>query len=124
MIYTTYLSKIKDIPDNAIKILIMKFKPKWINNYKDIIWFKSLAPRLFDEYKFNSDISKEKLFNDYYDYLKNDDVPCESILKIINLIENGKDVCFICCEKDPNECHRKILAEYISKKTNIEWKEL
>lgn len=124
MIYTTYLSKIKDIPEDTIKILIMRYKPKWLNKYTDILWEPLLAPRMFDEYKFDNSISKQELFDDYYNYLENSDIPSKVLFKIINYIKDGKNVCFICCEKELYECHRRVLAEYVSKKTNVVWEEL
>lgn len=125
MIYTTYLSKIKSIPDNTVKILIMRYKPKWLYKYNDdIAWEPLLAPRMFDEYKFDNNISKQELFDDYYDYLENSEIPSKVTSKIIDYIKEGKNVCFICCEKELYDCHRRVLAEYISKKTNVEWKEL
>lgn len=124
MIYTTYLSKIKDIPEDTIKILIMRYKPKWLNKYTDILWEPLLAPRMFDEYKFDNSISKQELFDDYYNYLENSNIPSKVLFKIINYIKDGKNVCFICCEKELYECHRRVLAEYVSKKTNVVWEEL
>lgn len=59
MLYTTYLAKIKSIPEKARKILIMRFLPKHFNlsALRNVVHMPSLAPseRLLFEAKRRGD---------------------------------------------------------------------
>lgn len=42
----------------------------------------------------------------------------ESLDRILELLENGQKVSLLCFERDPELCHRKIVAEEVKKRNN------
>ena len=125
MIYTTYFSNMYKLPEKTITIIISLYIPKGFIIDCNIFHRTELSPDKNDfiNYKkklisFDEYIEKytQKLINNY-----------ESI-KLINLIasglSNGKDVTFVCYEKDYLTCHRYFLAKYIEEKYGIDWKEI
>lgn len=121
MIYTSYLAKLNEIPDDSVKILIMQWKGK-IDIYKyNLIWMPSLSPSILNYYKKDL-ITKNELFLSYKEQLK-EEPALSAINEIIDEIKEGKDVYLICCEKNLCDCHRRILAQHISEITNVQWQE-
>lgn len=130
MIYTTYFSKLKEIPNNALKIFIAMDAR---DNIKDslrkynCLWCKEFAPsrELRNSYK-NNEIpfylfqakyiieqhnkQKDLVWNQYYEIIKKE-------------LSENKDVYFICYEKDKMECHRYPFSKMISELSNSEYKE-
>ena len=121
MLYTTYLRKINEIPDTAVKILIMQYKQKGLDKY-ELEWIPELAPADFNAYKFESKITKQDMFNNYKNQLERSPAK-EKVDYIISLLEKNVDVYVICCEKDLSECHRRILAQHITDLSGFEWEE-
>lgn len=119
MLYTSYLSNLKYLPEDKIKLVIMRYPPKWLdfNKYKNLYPASSLSPSktIFNEYnkseKNDSDWDKFyfKFINEIY--TRQDMV--KSLKKIINIVLNDEDIYLICCESDYNKCHRNIIAKYI-----------
>lgn len=130
MIYTTYLSKMKEIPNNALKIFIAIDAR---DNIKDslkkynCLWCKEFAPsrELRDSYKSNEipfylfqakyiieqyNKQKDLVWNQYYEIIKKE-------------LSENKDVYFICYEKDKFKCHRYPFSKMISELSNSEYKE-
>lgn len=111
MLYTTYFSKINDIPGEDIKLIITRFPPKWLD-YKTIPnthLIQSLAPskELLLDYKNNNNWSNYvKQFKKEMVNMQHDLNRIEETLKI------NKNVYLICYEKDDNFCHRSILRDY------------
>lgn len=124
MIYTTYLSKLKDIPDNAIKVCISRKPPakETLEKY-NCMHALSLAPTqwILNKYKEHGDFEKFKK-----SFIREREVITveenAEIAKILRLCKEN-DVYLICYEKDHTKCHRSIVAELISKKLNIPWEE-
>lgn len=124
MIYTTYLSKLKDIPNDAVKVFIARKSPgeevlkkyncmhalslapsQWIlNKYKEHGSFKKFAERFIEERKV---VTVEEN---------------REVAKILALCKEN-DVYLICYEKDYTKCHRSIVAKLMSNKTGIPWEE-
>lgn len=125
MLYTSYIANMKNLPQGKY-VLITRWKPKSLklNKYEDAYWEPSLSPSdmLVASYK-NHTLSLKDLLNSFKSYLENSLEANLAIMKLVEEIKNGKDVFLICYEKELYECHRKIVAEYISEKHNIEWKE-
>lgn len=121
MLYTSYLSNLKKLPEDGIKILITKWKGKIDINKYHLLWRPQLSPDDLYDYKENI-VSKEELFENLYNQLEN--ITSQKVIKeIIEYLKEDKDVYLICYCKDVCDCHRSIVANYISNKMNIAWKE-
>lgn len=126
MLITTYFPKIKQIPDDYIKLIITRFPPKWldISKYPNTYIMKNLAPlqEILLDYK------KDKDWNRYVERFNNQMSmyypTANTIRKLGRGLQKGKKYAVICYEKDYIHCHRSLLAEKIKDSFNIEWKEL
>ena len=115
MIYTSYFTKLKSLPDDIIPISICGKAPDW---YKGL-QYKKLAPKydFFMKWKENHD-------NDYYIKCFNEQVLDKlDILTVVrDLIDLtsanesivGKDFCLICYEKPSDFCHRHLVADWLN----------
>lgn len=116
MLYTTYLSNVKNLPDNedVVKILITRFRPT--STFKpekyNLIWRPPLAPseHLFARYK-EGTMSWSEFRETYIEQASTSKEFEKSFYEIKKYIEEGKDVFLICYEKDDMQCHRSILRE-------------
>lgn len=122
MLHTTYFAKMKDIPEDCIKLIITRFPPKWldIKKHPNTYIVKSLAPskELLLKYKQNND------WNWYIEEFSKEMLGMTSLLCRLKLaLLQGKDICLICYEKDCTRCHRSLLGQYFQR-FGIEWKEL
>lgn len=125
MIYTSYFTKLKFLPDNIIPISICGKAPDW---YKGL-QYKKLAPKydFFMEWKKNHD-------NDYYIEHFNKEVldtlnplkvatelhlmlPEEIKVDLQSAIYSSKDwhIALICYEKPSDFCHRHLVADWLNK---------
>lgn len=117
MLYTTYISRIKDIPDDARKIIIMRFMPKSLKDPKyNLEWMPELAPTdiLLNNYKRGS-ISFFDFKEEFEEYLEYNKLVQKSVEDIKKDLLDDKDVYIICCEKNHYECHRRFVRKHICK---------
>lgn len=121
MLYTSYLSNLKNLPKDSVKILITKWKGKIDINKYNLLWRPQLSPDDLYQWK-NGTISKEEMFYKLENKLESN-ISQEAINEIIEYLNNDKDVYLICYCKELHECHRRIVANYIGDKANIKWKE-
>lgn len=118
MIYTSYFSKIKSLPEYIIPISICAKAPSW---YKGL-QYKKLAPKydFFMKWKENHD-------NNYYIKCFNEQVLNElNVLTVIrdlidlipkdSISEHGlnKTICLVCYEKPEDFCHRHLVADWLN----------
>lgn len=116
MIYTSYFTKLKSLPENIIPISICGKAPDW---YKGL-QYKKLAPKydFFMEWKKTHD-------NDYYIKCFNEQVldklnvltVMRDLIDLVNSTENhiGKEIALICYEKPSDFCHRHLVADWLRK---------
>lgn len=121
-LYTTYLSNLKNVPESCKIVIVMRFPP-FIPKDSDAFHCIELSPTgdLLMEYKKDHDFEKfeKKLWDQW-----NKDKKAQLRLKQLEYtLDNFNDVCLICCEKDLNICHRKILGEYFQF-LGYNWEEL
>lgn len=112
MVYTTYLDRLSELPNDSLKIVIMRYQPK-VNlfEFENVKFVKCLSPSdiLLTEYKTNK-ITFKEFSEKFKNELKNN---LEST-RMLSRIKNCKrDVYLICCEKSPLECHRSIIADIL-----------
>ncbi len=48
----------------------------------------------------------------------------EALGELIALIKSGKRVCLLCYERDPNQCHRSLIAALVKKRTRLKIEDL
>lgn len=113
MLYTTYLSNIKNLPEDSIKILITRFRPTSTFNPEkyNLIWRPPLAPseHLFVRHK--EGMSWEDFREAYIEQASTDKSFEKCFYEIKQYLEKELDVFLICYEKDDMQCHRSILRE-------------
>lgn len=112
-LYTTYLSNMKNLPQGIVKAIIMRMPPISIQQMKDTVHVPQLSPKIevLKAYKASGDFKDfEEKFNEQ---MYND----KETMEYLNLLMEGLDhneVAIICCEKDPNVCHRSLIAKYLT----------
>lgn len=71
-----------------------------------------LAPtkEILDDYK------KNKITWSQYEKRFNDLLTCRNITKHLNnYLTQSRDICLLCSESTPENCHRRLVAEYVEK---------
>lgn len=125
MLYTSYISNMKNLPDGKM-VLITRWAPKSLDlsKFNDASWEPILAPAdsLLASYK-NGAMTKVEMLNKYKEYLNNSLAVNEICLELSKAIKDGENVYLICYEKEVFDCHRSVLAQYISDKYDIPWME-
>lgn len=113
MVYTTYIDKIKKLPTNSLKLIVMRYRPN-INLFEveNVKFLPSLSPssELLFSYK-NNEITFKEFSLKFRKQIEND----LKALKLLEKIKHTKcDVFLICCEKSQFECHRSILSNILN----------
>ena len=129
MIYTTYFSKLKDLPSNIIPIAICGKSPDWYRGLE----YKKLAPKysFFKVWKETHDNEfyikcfEEQVLNnlnvldvvtDLYSMIS--DPSIQQYLYMVNCPPWANDryhIALVCYEKPDNFCHRHLVAEWFNK---------
>ena len=102
MIFTSYFANLKNCPKNYRKVAICQYPPKgWSSEIE-----QALTPTktLFSAIKYGK-ITMEEFDEQFNEQLSKLD-PLEVGFKY-------QDSILLCYEKDPNECHRKQVAEWL-----------
>lgn len=124
MLYTSYISNMRNLPEGKY-ILITRWAPKSLDlsKFDDAVWKPLLAPadNLLAQYK-NGSMTKIEMLNKYKDFLNND-LSAKLLINEIAESVKSEDVFLICYEKEAFDCHRSVLAQFISDKYDIPWKE-
>lgn len=118
MIYTTYLSNLKNLPNDekTKKLLITRWKPRNTIDVKKygIEWAPNLAPTELTLAKYKDGTIDWKEYRQrYIDESFDNKWFLEEIEEIRSLDEKGYDIFLICYEKDDLICHRSILREIL-----------
>ena len=117
MIYTSYFSNLKYLPDNIIPISICGKAPDWYEGLQ----YKKLAP------KFDFFMKWRKNHNNEY-YIKCFNEQVLDKLDILTVLRDlidlatknegnmiGKEICLICYESPSSFCHRHLVADWLNK---------
>ena len=129
MLYTSYLDRLDELPDDSIKIIVMRYYPTNINvlKYNKLYFDNTLAPskEILDKYN-----DSKKTINDWrvFESKFNEELKTRkdlilSINKLVKLLKMNKDIYLICHEYNGMFCHRQLIAKYIQKHYNLVWKE-
>lgn len=124
MLYTSYISNMRNLPEGEY-ILITRWSPKSLDltKFENAKWQPILSPSdiLLAQYK-NGAMTKQEMLLKYKEFLSND-ISAQLAIKEIAEKAKESDVFLICYEKEAFDCHRSILAQYISDNYRIPWKE-
>ena len=114
-IYTSYFGNYKNIDSDIQCLSIANSKPQGLA----LIKWKEVVPNWSYVTSFkNKQISFELFKQMYLNYLMN--LKYSHDFKFY-LEHFNSDVCLLCWEKDVNECHRKVLAEFLQQFYGIEY---
>lgn len=114
-LYTTYLSKLKTAPENAMKLIIMRFPPISFKMYKNTVHCPELSPDADLLMKYKKDNDFNAFSENYLKCIYNNEKASLAIDNIIDCLDNYNDIVLVCCEKDSSICHRTILAKELEK---------
>lgn len=112
ILYTTYLSKMKHLPEGTMTAVIMRIPPMSIQKLDNVFHCPQLSPTVetLKAYKATGDWEtfKERFREQMYTH--------KETMEYLNLLMealNYNDVALVCCEKNDAECHRSLIAEYL-----------
>lgn len=129
MVYTTYLSKMKDLPGDAYKVIISRYLPSTfhVNKKNREYHVPDLAPShsLLKEYK-DGVCSWDDFVQAYNREMESSPFTTQAIQALVQTIKEHRDddIFLICYEKDANKCHRSLLASFLKENYEIncvEW---
>jgi uncharacterized protein YeaO (DUF488 family) len=121
-VYTTYLAHLKRFDYNPLKIFPNSLKSTLIYYVMRNRGNNEVAP---DElplimFKYN-ELSWESFCRHYEDKLATEKAKAW-MQKRVEESRQGHNVILVCYEKDPEQCHRRLLAEYIAAHFDVEYK--
>lgn len=128
VVYTSYFSKADKI-ENSYKVAIARWLPSFIilerkiydtKEPKHYVHVPEFAPDedILRNYKKGDLIFNELLLN-MHNHL-NTEMKQQSKVKFLvdnfcKLLDKGDNIAFVCYEKDPNTCHRKVIGDLFKK---------
>ena len=101
MLKESYLANMKNLPEDAIKIVVTRSAGHVLSPSKKLLW----------DYK-NGRIDWDGYVKRFYQEMDND--VCRAAMRKIKLMAKDRDVYLICFEKRGN-CHRFLLMDMINK---------
>lgn len=106
-IYTTYFAKVKDLPRDVIPIAVCLYPPRgWTG-----LGCSQLAPTTTVFYKYKSTGDFDTFAAEYIQTTLGH-ISVQECLAYLSKCSGGRDVALVCFEKNPDECHRSILAAW------------
>ena len=118
MIYTTYLSNLKNLPNDDMtkKYLITRWKPRNTIDVKkyNLEWAPQLAPTELTLAKYkDGSIDWKEYRQRYIDESFSNPLFIDGLKEIVEYNDKGYDIFLICYEKNDSTCHRSILKEIL-----------
>ena len=118
MIYTTYLSNLKNLPNDekTKKYLITRWKPRNTIDVKkyNLEWAPQLAPTELTLAKYkDGSIDWKEYRQRYIDESFDNPLFIDGLKEIVEYNDKGYDIFLICYEKNDSTCHRSILKEIL-----------
>lgn len=118
MIYTTYLSNLKNLPNDekTKKYLITRWKPRNTIDVKkyNLEWAPQLAPTELTLAKYkDGSIDWKEYRQRYIDESFSNPLFIDGLKEIVEYNDEGYDIFLICYEKNDSTCHRSILKEIL-----------
>ena len=118
MIYTTYLSNLKNLPNDekTKKYIITRWKPRNTIDVKkyNLEWAPQLAPTELTLAKYkDGSIDWKEYRQRYIDESFSNPLFIDGLKEIVDYNDEGYDIFLICYEKNDSTCHRSILKEIL-----------
>lgn len=110
-IYTSYFANLKNLPANYYITGIVRYLPRYV---KKIPNYRVLAP---SQDTFQTEITSQytKKFLGQLEQLD-----ARTVYNELEILADGRDVILLCYEKPGDFCHRRLVAEWLSKNLQIE----
>lgn len=124
MLYLNYLANIHNTPEKAIKYLIVRIPPKHFNfsQNPNVKHMPQLSPSQNLLYSYKKGKISFSQFKEKFRYeIENRYDMKKAIEKLVEDLNHGKNICLICYEENSNECHRKIIADFVKDKYGIDY---
>ena len=102
MLKESYLGNIRNLPKDAVKIVVTRSAGHMLSPSKALLW----------EYK-NGKIDWAQYVKTFYREM--DNPACVAIMREIKKLAKTKDVFLICYEAPGKNCHRYLLMDMINK---------
>ena len=111
MLFTTYISNIKNIPEEFHKNIIIIARYFKSDKFKKDI---RLCPSdwLLKSYK-SCEISWEEFESEFKKQM-NTGTTLQAMRELYRRLKNGEDIILVCYEKDDTQCHRRLIREFLS----------
>lgn len=110
MLKESYLANMKNLPENAIKIVVTRSEGHTLSPSKGLLWDYKKGRINWEQY---TERFKQEMTNDI----------CVAEMRKIKLMSKVKNVYLICYEKTGN-CHRFLLIDMINKLDEDDKKEI
>lgn len=112
MIYTTYISNIKNLPKDGYILLVTRYNK--VKETKNVHWEINLSPskKLLSDYKNNNE-TINGYTERYLKELSSNKLAKDSIKNILNMDKKGIKIFLACYEKDYKMCHRTLLGRLL-----------
>lgn len=127
MLYLNSLGNIDNTPKEALKYLVIRLLPPNFNPYlhPDIHHKPQLSPsrQLLIAAK-NGNISFDEFKRCFLDELHTRQDMKKAVKELVQQLQAGKNICLICYEERSEECHRKILADYLKERFGIDYRNI
>lgn len=115
VMYTSYIAKLKDIPEDYTKLIITRYVPPSFNMDKipNCHRLEELAPskNLLARYKSDGDWDS---FKGHYWFEIMGDIDASDMFRALIDQAKKQTIVLVCYEKDNLHCHRNILAEMLA----------
>ena len=109
MIYTTYFSKLRNLPPDIVPISITLFPPK---NWGGL-QYTALAPSPKMLFAFKNGMT-EDAYRLGYNFILSSLRPDQVVKDLFSLASGAKDIALVCYEKSSDFCHRHLVAEWLN----------
>lgn len=125
MLYTTYLARIKRIPEGVKKLFVVRIPPKHFDFEKnpEIKHVPELSPTKMLLLRYKAEDDWNYYVRRFKSEMENRKDMKEALIELETALGNGEDICLICLEKDYKHCHRYLIAQRMMAKGH-KWKEI
>lgn len=108
-VYTSYFGNINNIPKGIIPIAICGKSPNGWTGFE----YKRLAPK-WSFFKVWKETHDNQYYIDNFYALVLNKLNQDSVMRELEMISGGQDICLLCYETPDKFCHRHLVAGWLS----------